>query len=50
MQPLVFFPLIWLTAMFQLEPALYRAGGRSVLAELARGDPHRVLSLLGAGF
>ena len=47
--PLLFFPLIWLSMALLFEPLVYRWQGQSLLAELARGDPRRVLILLTAG-
>ena len=47
--PLLFFPLIWMSMALLWEPLVYRWEGRSLLAELARGDPRRVAILLTAG-
>lgn len=47
--PLLFFPLIWLSMALLFEPLVYRWHGHSLLAELARGDPRRLATLLAAG-
>ncbi|NOT57453.1 MAG: DUF4332 domain-containing protein [Deltaproteobacteria bacterium] len=47
--PLLFFPLIWLSMALLFEPLVYRWQGQSLLAELSRGDPRRLATLLVAG-
>jgi Domain of unknown function (DUF4332) len=47
--PLLFFPLIWMSMALLCEPLVYRWHGQSVLAELARGEPRRLATLLAAG-
>lgn len=42
-------PLVWVGWVLLLEPLNYRRGRPSWLADLARGDASRVLSLLAAG-
>ena len=40
--PLLFFPLIWISMALLFEPLVYQWRGRSLLAELARGEPQRL--------
>ena len=48
--PRYFFPLVWGTATFLLEPAVYRRDrSRSLLADLEQGRPARLLRLLAGG-
>ncbi len=48
--PRYFFPLVWGTTTFLLEPAVYRrARERSLLADLEEGRPARLLRLLAGG-
>ena len=52
--PRYFFPLVWGTFVFGLEPSLHAAYRRhglevSLMADLERGDPRRILRLLAAG-
>jgi hypothetical protein len=47
--PRYFFPLVWGWAVFMLEPIIYLRRGRSLLADLERGDPRRFCTLLLAG-
>jgi hypothetical protein len=47
--PEFFFPLIWVSFIFFLEPLNYRFGGRSLLRDLEQGDPRKIYLLLSAG-
>jgi hypothetical protein len=48
--PRYFFPLVWLATTLLIEPSVYRrATERSLLADLARGEPGRILRLLLGG-
>ncbi len=48
--PRYFFPLVWGTTTFVLEPAVYRRDrSRSLLADLEQGRPARLLRLLVGG-
>ena len=48
--PRYFFPLVWGTTTFVLEPAVYRRDrARSLLADLEEGRPARLLRLLAGG-
>jgi hypothetical protein len=47
--PLLFFPLIWISMALLFESLVYHWRGQSLLAELARGDPRRLATLLLAG-
>jgi hypothetical protein len=48
--PDVFFPLVWVALTLLLEPFNYRRDpGRSLLGDLERGQPGRLLRLLAAG-
>ncbi len=48
--PRYFFPLVWGTTTFMLEPAVYRRDrSRSLLADLEEGRPARLLRLLAGG-
>jgi hypothetical protein len=48
--PRCFFPLVWLGFVPILEPFNRRLGAPSLYADLARGDPRRVVFLLLGGF
>lgn len=43
------FPCVWLGFIFLLEPFNYRYGGESLLADLERGSPQRIINLVVAG-
>lgn len=47
--PKYFFPLIWVSFTFLLEPFLYRSGGRSLLRDLEEGKPQKIYLLLLSG-
>ena len=47
--PKIFFPLIWGSFTLTLEPVLYWLGGRSLLKDLEKGNPRKVLILLTSG-
>src|SRR5262245_30439704 len=48
--PRYFFPLVWGASMLMVEPRVYRASrAGSLLADLERGEPGRLLRLLAGG-
>lgn len=47
--PRLAFPLVWVFAVPLLDPLCHRLGARSVLDEVARGDPRPCLRMLAAG-
>ncbi len=47
--PEYFFPLIWLSFTFLLEPFIYQFGGRSLLGDLEKGKPQKIYLLLVSG-
>ncbi|MBW1713217.1 MAG: hypothetical protein JRJ59_08750 [Deltaproteobacteria bacterium] len=47
--PGYFFPLVWLTFIFLLEPINHRLGARSLMADWERGDLTALVRLLAAG-
>lgn len=47
--PKLFSPLIWGSFTLILEPIIYLSGGRSLLKDLERGNPRKVLILLTSG-
>lgn len=47
--PRYFFPLIWLSFTFLLEPLVYQFGGRSLLRDLEEGKPQKIYLLLISG-
>lgn len=47
--PGYFFPLIWLSFSFLLEPLIYQFGGRSLLRDLEEGKPQKIYLLLVSG-
>ncbi len=47
--PRLAYPWIWGFAVLLLDPICHRLGARSLLGDLERGDPRRILRLLAAG-
>lgn len=47
--PQFFFPLVWGSFLLILEPILYLSGGRSLLKDLEKGYPRKILILLTSG-
>lgn len=47
--PRLFFPLVWGAFVLLADPAADKLGGRSLLADLTRGDATRAVRLLAAG-
>jgi hypothetical protein len=43
------FPLVWIGFALLIEPLLYLRGGNSLLRDIAKGEPGRLLTLLAAG-
>ena len=43
------FPLVWVGFAFLIEPILYLRGGNSLLRDIEKGEPCRLLTLLTAG-
>jgi len=48
--PEYFFPLVWGAFVFLLEPVNHARGADSLMADLERGRPRRIVLLLAAGF